>query len=101
MTQECKLFVRHCLSKDRYWAGHEFIVAVANIHRVNIFVFHENGDFYLTNSGREIHDRSIALAYRLNYDQTEYNHYESVCDIDSNLLYDVAEKIKAKITSST
>lgn len=101
MTQECKLFVRHCLSKDRYWAGHEFIVAAANILRVNIFVFHENGDFYLTNSGKKIHDKSITLGYRLNYDQSEYNHYESVCDMDSNLLYEVVEKIKAKSTPST
>lgn len=93
MTQECKLFVRYCLSKDRFWAGYEFIVAAAKIHRVNIIIFRENGNFDLTTSGPEIYSRTIALAYRVNYDETEYNHYDSVCDIDSNLLCAVTEAI--------
>lgn len=92
MTMECKLFVRHCLSKDGYWAGHEFLVAATNILRVNILVFYENGDFHLANNGTEIYTKTIALAFRLNFDSTGYNHYDSVCDIDSNLLCKIAEK---------
>lgn len=93
MTLECKLFVRLCLSKDGYWAGHELLVAAAKILEMNVLVFYENGDAYLSNTGTEIYPRTIALAYRLNHDKTEYNHYDSVCDIDSNFLVEIAEKI--------
>lgn len=93
MTTECKLFVRFCLSKDGYWAGHEFLVAAAMILRVNILLFYENGDIYLSNTGTEIYPKTIALAYRLNYDNTNYNHYDSVCDIDSNILCAIVENI--------
>ena len=96
MTMECKLFVRLCLSTDGYWGGHEFLVAAAKILRVNIFMFYENGDCYLSNTGTEIYPKTIALAYRLNYDNTDYIHYDSVCDIDSNLLIEVTEKIIKK-----
>lgn len=92
MTTECKLFVRLCLSKDGYWAGHEFLIAATNILRVNILVFYENGDFHLSNNGTEIYTRTIALAFRSNWDKTGYNHYDSVCDIDSNILCKIAEK---------
>lgn len=94
LTTECKLFVRLCLSRDGYWAGNEFLVAAAKILRVNIFVFYENGDCYLSNTGTEIYPKTIALAYRLNHDATDYNHYDSVCDIDSNVLVEVAETTK-------
>lgn len=96
MTTECKLFVRHGLSRDGCWAGYEFIVAASKIHHVNIFVFNENGDFYLSNSSDEIYSKTIALAFRLNYKKDGYNHYDSVGEIDSNLLYAVAEKVKLK-----
>lgn len=94
MTTECKLFVRYGLSKDKCWGGYEFIVAASKIHHVNIFVFNENGDFYLSNRGTGIYSKTIALAFRLNYFKNAYNHYDSVCDIDSNLLYTVAEQSK-------
>lgn len=97
MSMECKIFVRHCLSKNGLWAGYEFLVAAAKMHRVNILIFNEDGDWYLSNSTKEVYDKTIALAFRLDYKKEEFNHYDSVCDIDSNLLYAISKKIKISV----
>lgn len=93
MTQECKLFVRHGLSRDRYWCGYETIAAAAEMLDVNILVFNEEGDVYLPSSNVQTHSKTIALAYRLN--NGRYNHYDSVCDIDSNVLYEIVQTVQA------
>lgn len=43
MTNECKLYVRHVLSKDGKWGGHESISAIGEIHQLNITTFNEEG----------------------------------------------------------
>lgn len=87
MTTECKLYVRHVLSKDGKWGGHESISAIAEIHKLNIMTFNEEGTCILLTNPNEKYDRTIAIAYRIGMKengQVVRNHYESVCDMNSN-----------------
>lgn len=94
MSQECKLYVRHCLSLSGTWGGHETIVAAGEIYQVNVLLFNEKGGFYIANASQKMYDRTIALAYRLGpSDETTFNHYDSVTDVDSKLLFDIASHL--------
>lgn len=98
MDFECKFFVTHCLSKSGTWAGSETIKAVSRLYQVNIIIFNENETSVIIHDKNVQYDRSIAIAYRLS-EENEYdgegnanrNHYDSVCDINSDILYDSVE----------
>lgn len=94
MTQECKLYVRHSLSLPNRWGGHETIVAAGEIHQVNVLIFHEEGIFYVANRSSTIYNRTITLAYRLGSTaEQQFNHYDSVSDMDSQILFDVSSQL--------
>lgn len=95
MTMECKLLVRHGLSRDRYWCGSETLAVVSKCHRVNILIFNEMGDVYLFDGRDEVHGKTIAIAFRLN-STNEFYHYDSVSDIESNVLYEIVQTISKK-----
>lgn len=96
METECKLYVKLCLAKTSVWGGTETIYAVAELEKVNVLIFNEHGDFYTLRNTKQ-YDRTICIAYRLPRDQ--YGeiisgarfHYDSVCDIDSSTLCEVAK----------
>lgn len=86
MSTECRLYVRHVLSKDRKWGGHESIKAISEIHKVNILIFNEEGTCILQTNNNEKYEQSIAIAYRIGASQHGEiirNHYDSVCDMNS------------------
>lgn len=92
MTKKCKAYVRNTLAKDGMWAGAEAIHAASDIYAVNVVLFIEEADYYVHSYSQE-YKTTIAIAYckgPKHLDQTEYNHYDSVSDIDADTIYNVA-----------
>lgn len=99
LISECKLYVRHCLSRDRQWGGLESIKAVSCVYRVNVVVFNENGACYMIKRSGDEYNRTIAIAYRLRCTgDGEYKlcHYDSISEMDSNSIYSASEFITKK-----
>lgn len=84
MATECKMYVRHVLSRESQsnsWGGQETLKAVSEIYRVNIITINENGTCV------------IAIAWRTGFIQNGKeirNHYDSISDISANDIYTVA-----------
>lgn len=99
VAAECKLFVRHALSKNGIWGGTETLLAVSDLYSTNIVVFKEDEKCYKTKQTGQNYERSIAIAHRIGLDeqgQKIFNHYDSVCDISSDDIYSVARYIANK-----
>lgn len=97
ITLECKSFVNNELSQDKTWGGSETIKAVSDIYKVNIVEFKEDGPCIL-NKFNENYNRSIAIAHRLSARTTKSgkqnrNHYDSVCDITSENMFAIAQRL--------
>lgn len=96
---ECKLFVRLVLSKDGTWGGAETIHAVSELKQVNIVLFNENGPCYMLSNINMKYSRTICIAYRQAHNakgeliKDVRNHYDSVCDVSSTILYDAVQII--------
>lgn len=88
LETKCKMWVRHVLSRQGSWAGIETIKAVSRIHRVNIVTFNECGIPQMVQAAKDHYNRTILLAYRFYSRGGEpiYNHYDSVCDMDSETI---------------
>lgn len=96
MTLECRQFVENRLSHNGCWGGTETVAAASKILQINILIINEDGDSYFPCHFTDKYDRTIVIAYRLNHSKTEYYHYDSVCDIDSNLMYTLSQIIRVK-----
>lgn len=90
LTTECKLYVRHGLSRSGKWGGLETIKAVSNEYRVNIVIINEYAASYMVTGSQE-YAKTLIIAYRLN--DNVYNHYDSVCDMKSDDAYSIANFI--------
>lgn len=100
----CKEFVSTDLVNESYWGGSESLLAISDIHNVNILVFRENGPFYLATGFNPEYERTIFLAYRgtVKKDGTcNYDHYDTVCGIGEELLYKCANDLAKKMNTST
>lgn len=98
---KCKLYVRHVLSKDRIWGGHESIKAISEIHKVNILIFNEEGTCILQTNTNEKYQQSIAIAYRFGTSQHGEiirNHYDSVCDMNSDDVWTATDSVLKRMT---
>lgn len=96
LETKCKMWVRHILSRQRKWGGLETIKAVSCMHRVNVLIFDECGTAYIIKGSNETYNRTILIAYRLGQTLQHdyvYNHYDSVCDMESNSIYATSEFI--------
>lgn len=98
LETKCKMWVRHILSRQGSWAGIETIKAVSHIYGVNVVTFNECGIVQMVQAAKEHYDRTILLAYRFYLDGNErkYNHYDSVCDMDSDTILAASEFIMNK-----
>lgn len=95
-----KNFLANNLSVNGFWGDSESLMAIANIFSVNIFVFRENGPFYFGTGFSPKKSRTIFLAYRCfgkEGNELIYNHYESVCEIDPDLLFKCASDLGTKM----
>lgn len=90
---ECKIFVRHVLSKNKTWGGTETLLATSDLYSTNIIIFNEDSTCFKIKRAGKIFERSIAIAYRFGLnDQGERmrNHYDSVCDIGADDIFSAA-----------
>lgn len=93
IEKECKFFVRNVLSNHKTWGGSETLLAVSNLYATNVFVFRENATCSKEKKADQNHNRSISIAYRIGLNEEGedmWNHYDSVCEINSDDLYTVA-----------
>lgn len=76
----------------------ETLLAVSDLYSTNVIVFEENGPCKKRKLTRRNHNRSVAVSYRTglnNKGERDYNHYDSVCDINAADLH-VAARYVAK-----
>lgn len=99
ITTECQMYVHNVLSRDGQWAGAEAIHAVSDIYKVNIIVFIEDDICYM-HSYNQTYGITIAIAYRKGNNPMEggqYNHYESVSDMNADTIYNVTDLLMKSI----
>lgn len=96
----CKHFIDKCLILPGFWAGAETLKAIHFIHGVDIVVFYENGHVTYYNNKNEKVNRIIALAYRVSSDPTKYNHYDSVCSMQPEAIYNTAKIISKRLNQN-
>lgn len=110
LENQCYSFIEEDLPKAGRWGGMETIMAVSEMFGVNILTFNEKGPFCFPNGYFELsYRRTLFLAYRLGSRITgrllNYNHYDSICGIDAELLYkcscDLADKFAETKTGDT
>lgn len=95
-TTECKLYVRHVLSRSGKFGGLESIKAVSDMYKVNVLVFDGNDSCHIIRGSAKNYNRTILIAYRLTNNATgEKNrmHYDSISDIDSKSIFASADTI--------
>lgn len=96
-----KEYISTDLSKNGEWGGSESLLAVINMFKVNILVFQERGSFSFSIGFNPNFHRCVFLAYRIcgtdENGEPKYNHYESVCEIDEEHLYQCAQYLGSKM----
>lgn len=98
VDRECKLFVSLYLRQNGNHGGAETVHAVSQMKKVNIVVFNEDGPCHMPANINENYNRTVCLAYQRARNEkgevlSHRNHYGSVCDINSAILYDAARII--------
>lgn len=94
------------------WGGFESLKAITNVYKINIFIFCENGDYYFADRFNDEYDKSVFIAFReasgKNRTDTNRNHYDSACQIDTNVLSECSKycadtliKTECKINSDS
>lgn len=118
MENECARFLNDGLRRNGVWARVESIKAVSLLHKVNIFIVHENSSWQMPYGFNQEYIECIILAYRLassssSADSTGANlvrnHYDSVYSIDQKYLFssdhdsvvDNMHKFKKTITTKS
>lgn len=89
------------LSKSTFWGGMESLLAVANLYSVNIFVFNEKGPCYFATGFNPEFKQIIFLGYRIGLIKNKkntYNHYDSICAIDVEILYKCASNFSENLS---
>lgn len=98
-------FLDENLSQDKFWGGAESMRAISYLYEVNIIVFLEDGPCYSVNHFNMGYKRSVAIAFRNSKHHSDsqtddnenevidFNHYDSVCEIDQQDMIKCMEKI--------
>lgn len=89
-----KMWVRYVLSRKGVWGGIETIKAVSRMYRVNVVIFNECNRVRMIQGANEQYNRTIIIAYRFHLNgknEPVYNHYDIVCDMESNTIYVASE----------
>lgn len=104
VDSECKFFLNACLPKAKCYGGIESIIAISEVMELNIVIISEDGDCHTTIDFNNSFKRTVLLAHRLSglakQDQRAHNidrnHYDSVSEIKSDILYKIAEHLNEK-----
>lgn len=98
----CERFLNEDLTLDTCYAGIESVKAISEIKKINIVTISEHGECYFAVDFNPNFDRTVFLAHRLNSvctksnsrpHNTQRNHYDSVAEIDNNVLLTLAEML--------
>lgn len=87
IDKSCEDFIQNELPIPGNWGGTETIMAVGEIFKVNVVIVPEKNQPYFPNGFNYKYTRSIYLAYRCS---EFYNHYDSICNFEHDLLFRVA-----------
>lgn len=95
ITEEnCFEFLNTLLGRDYFFGGAETLKAITFIHKVNILVFLESGPAYFPLGFNSNNHKTVFIAYRLKpYSNDVRNHYDSVAEVDSKILFDVVNAV--------
>lgn len=96
-------FLNTYLSKDGRWGGSESIRAAAELFKINIIIFNENGDVRFGNFFDPSFTGIIILAFRAcqNIDKdADRIHYDSVIGLSDKMLKDCAAFLTGKYQKS-
>lgn len=98
----CQIFVNDYLSRDNVWGGQETIQAAQEMFSVNILVFREPNSYNYVHRFDEPNTRILLLAYRLGSTSNplSHNHYDSVCNIDTDETWNLAQFLSEKHLSN-
>lgn len=95
LEKECRTIL-HQLKKQQCWGGSETLKCVSELYSVNIAIFNEVGDCFMVNNIDSDFAKTLLLCYRIDQAecglQVNRNHYDSIYDIDLNVVYTVAKK---------
>lgn len=97
IDQSCEHFIQNELPSPCCWGGSETIMAVREIFEVNVIVVPEKRQPYFANGFNFKYRRSIFLAYRC-YGNAVYEHYDSVCRFEHDLLFRFANSLSKNIS---
>lgn len=112
IDKECIFFVNHCLPQPGCWGGFESLKAISSVFKINIMIFCENGHYYFADRFNEDYNKSVFIAFRdasgKTQTDTNRNHYDSVSNIDINVLSECSKycahtlvKTECKINSDS
>lgn len=101
INERCKSFLDEELSSKTCWGGHESLVALRELYKVNILIFREVDSFSFVEGFEPLFERTVCLAYRLSgrlkkIKVKTYNHYDSICGINNNVMFDCAQLLVSK-----
>lgn len=79
------------------YGGAETVKAISRMEHLNILVFCECGHVYFPMGFNSNYHKLIFFAYRLNgKSKTERNHYDSVAEVDVNILCNLVKELTDK-----
>lgn len=106
LEKECRFYMNFCLPKETCHAGSESIRAISQLKEMNIITIGEQGESHLAVDFNDSYTRSIFLAHRLaasvstdsntNIHNSDRDHYDSVFEINTDILYTMAEHLNAE-----
>lgn len=93
--KECETYIDEVLSQNGAWGGSETIKAVSQIEKVNVLIFMERDTMFFPVEFDPNRERLISIAYRRA--GNKFNHYDSVCELSSEILFDCINHLTTHI----
>lgn len=102
LLSEARIFVNACLPQSTCYGGTESMIAISELRKINFVTISENGDCYMATNFNENYPRTVFLAYRVcGSNNNNRNHYDTVTEIDKNILYDIAKHFNEIISKKS
>lgn len=98
VNKECLSFLEEELAKEggskSHWGGTESIIAISQIHKVNIIIINQDGTCNTVGSFCPSHKKVLLIAFgSVNHRQSKQmlDHYDSIAHISDNLISELAK----------
>lgn len=98
VKEKCISFLKDELPQSECWGGEESLVAISGKYKVNVVIIREGDTLHFIDRFNSSYEKTICLGYRLACKPKQitggfvktYNHYDSICGINSNVMFDCA-----------